>query len=108
MVYLTLIYISSDRPLKIYYCPPRPGDVWPPLDGRVGMTAPPRATKSISEKPEGCRKIFVGNLSYNIDDDTLVDFFKDCGTMTGLRWLTHKDSGDFKVLLVFFNTYYAI
>ena len=21
------------RPLKIYYCPPRPGDVWPPEAG---------------------------------------------------------------------------
>ena len=26
-----------------------------------------------------------------------MEFFKDCGgEMVGLRWLTHKDSGDFK------------
>ena len=26
----------------------------------------------------------------------MIDFFKDCGTLVGLRWLTHKDSGDFR------------
>ena len=33
----------------------------------------------------------------NIDDDTIVEFFKECGgEIIGLRWLTHKDSGEFK------------
>ena len=33
----------------------------------------------------------------NIDDDTIVEFFKECGgEIVGLRWLTHKDSGEFK------------
>jgi RNA recognition motif-containing protein len=49
------------------------------------------------EKPPGCRKLFIGNLSYEIDDDTLVKFFEGCGTMTGLRWLTRKDTGEFRV-----------
>lgn len=26
----------------------------------------------------------------------MVKFFEDCGEMVGLRWLTHKDSGQFK------------
>ena len=26
----------------------------------------------------------------------MMKFFESCGTLTGLRWLTHKDSGDFK------------
>lgn len=92
------------RPLKIYYCPPRPGDVWPPNDSKVSSGGKPNAsigTKPqsltiVREKPEGCRKLFCGNLSYNIDDETLCDFFKNCGELTGLRWLTHKDSGDFR------------
>ncbi len=100
------------RPLKIYYCPPRPGDRWPP---NVPSTKPesikPAASTNVkggggkdggkawakSEKPEGCRKLFAGNLSYEIDDDTMCEFFKDCGTIIGLRWLSHKDTGDFKV-----------
>ena len=135
------------RPLKIYYCPPRPGDIWPPRsDGSDGpgggyaggsssssgeggrnLNAKPRSEKSV--KPEGCKKLFAGactlfpffpasvhlprsvvslshthhvlfdcagNLAYTIDDDTMVDFFKDCGTLVGLRWLTHKGTEEFR------------
>ena len=92
--YLSALFL---RPLKIFYCPPKPGDVWPPKAGqREGNNGPPRRLKS--EKPPGCRKLFAGNLSYNIDDDTMMEFFKDCGKLVGLRWLEHKDSGEFKVL----------
>lgn len=105
------------RPLKIYYCPPRPGDQWPPTSaGRGGGSAsnvkPPtlgsaRRQQELQqkreenqrprgEKPESCCKLFIGNLSYEMDDDTIVDFFKDCGEMVGLRWLTHKDTGEFR------------
>ena len=34
--------------------------------------------------------IIPGNLAYTIDDEAMVEFFKDCGTLVGLRWLTHK------------------
>lgn len=89
------------RPLKIYYCPPRPNDTWPPREDRQQQPTKPaiqkNAQQQMTEKPEGCRKLYCGNLSYNIDDDTIVEFFKDCGTLTGLRWLTHKDTGDFRV-----------
>jgi len=64
------------RPLKIYYCPPRPGDIWPPrFNGREGegegfsggsgegfggnSSAKPRAEKTI--KPIGCKKLFAGD-----------------------------------------------
>ena len=42
-------------------------------------------------------KLFVGNLSYEIDDDAMSKFFSNVGKeMISVRWLTHKDSGDFK------------
>lgn len=88
------------RPLKIYYCPPRPGDVWPPdasASGRPGegnTSAKPRSEKT--SKPAGCKKLFAGNLSYNVDDEAMIDFFKDCGVLVGLRWLTHKGSEEFR------------
>ena len=64
------------RPLKIYYCPPRPGDIWPPrFNGREGegegfsggggegfggnTSAKPRAEKTV--KPIGCKKLFAGD-----------------------------------------------
>ncbi len=94
------------RPLKIYYCPPRPGDIWPPQEGMGGRSngppgskpsgnGPPRREKT--PKPSGCKKLYAGNLSYNIDDDTMCEFFKSCGTIVGLRWLTHKGSEEFRV-----------
>ena len=118
--YYSLVELSASRPLKIFYCPPKPGDVWPPTSsqssggklvrdggsgggGGGGVNNPPRRERS--EKPLGCRKLFAGNLSYNIDDETMVDFFKDCGKLIGLRWLTHKDSGEFKVHSHIVHTY---
>ena len=94
----------------MYYCPPRPGDKWPPHGGTSSARSnpdaasnaaakkdnePPRREKTV--KPEGCKKLFAGNLSYNIDDEAVVDFFKDCGTLVGLRWLTRKDTEEFRV-----------
>ena len=35
-------------------------------------------------------------LNFQIDDDTICAFFKDCGEIVGLRWLTHRDSGEFR------------
>eukprot|EP01031_Cornospumella_fuschlensis_P039208 gene39208-47708_t len=101
------------RPLKIYYCPPRPGDQWPPVDKGASANKRPRTnangstdytsstggaggSKPRTPKPEGSRKLFAGNLAYEIDDDAIVDFFKDCGTMTGLRWLTHQGTNEFR------------
>ena len=31
-----------------------------------------------------------------MDDDAMIDFFKDCGVLVGLRWLTHKGSEEFR------------
>jgi nucleolin len=106
------------RPLKVYYCPPRPGDKWPPREssrpennssssgptqekGEFKNTNNSKNNNSVNRegtpKPDGCRKLFAGNLSYEIDDNAMVEFFKDCGTLTGLRWLTRQDSGEFRV-----------
>lgn len=58
---------------------------------------PPRALHEIRPKPPGGRKLFCGNLDYSIDDDILCDFFKDCGELSGLRWLTRQGTGEFRV-----------
>lgn len=84
------------RPLKIYYCPPRPGDVWPPKSSGTSSKKS-NSHREKTPKPVGCKKLFIGNLSYEIDDDTIVDFFKDCGELVGLRWLTRKGTEEFRV-----------
>lgn len=94
------------RPLKANMAPPRPGDIWPPEnytaggvlgDGGNKNGSAGGVVKELSPKPsDHCKLIFCGNLSYQIDDDILADFFKDCGELAKVRWLTHADSGDFK------------
>jgi nucleolin len=49
-----------------------------------------------SAKPEGCTCVFVGNLSYDIDEESMKAAFKDCGEVTNIRWGMDRDSGDFK------------
>jgi len=59
----------------------------------VKKSASPRAMKP---KPDGCRKLFCGNLSYHIDDDAIKDFFSTAGIISSVKWVTDRDSGDFK------------
>lgn len=45
-------------------------------------------------KPDGCRTVFVGNLSFSVDDAKITEFFSDCGDVREIRWI-EKD-GQFK------------
>ena len=107
------------RPLKLYYCPPKPGDIWPPTEksfngskiksnsntpspyGPQGGATGGAFVREKTPKPLHCKKLFAGNLSYEIDDDKIVEFFKSCGELVGLRWLVNQDSGEFRVSLCF-------
>lgn len=57
---------------------------------------PITAPRQPSEKPEGCTTVFVGNLSFQIDEETLRDAFKDCGEITQIRFAEDRESGQFK------------
>jgi nucleolin len=111
-------------PIKINYAPALPGDHWPP-DKKVitgGSNAaigegtknsdPTPSTKtktsatksaggigiqSMSAKPDNCCKLFIGNLSYEITDEVITKFFNSIDVeIKAVRWIHHKDSGDFK------------
>ena len=86
------------RPMKVAYAPPRPGDVWPPVAGdsnaRKGTTPRER-----TPRPEGgSHKLFIGNVAYEATDDDVAAVFKDVAPegLSAVRWVTHKDTGDFK------------
>ena len=88
------------RPIRVNYAPAREGDVWPPktkeVTGNKGQ-AGGSGLKAMSEKPDNCVKLFVGNLSFDIDDDTIIKFFANVeAEVKAVRWLHHRDSGDFK------------
>lgn len=89
------------RLIKINYAPARVGDVWPPTkEGKVvtgGQAGTAKGVKSMSEKPPECKKLFIGNLSYDIDDDAIYKFFAAVDAeIKAVRWLSHKETGDFK------------
>merc|ERR1719183_803343 len=74
------------RPILIDYARPRENK-----GGGGGREARP-----LSERPEGCTTVFLGNLDFNIEEDDVKNFAKDCGEVKSIRWLTDRDSGDFK------------
>merc|ERR1712166_418965 len=91
------------RPLKINFAEAREGDVWPPpkkvISGgsTTGGQAGGTGTKAMSAKPDDCLKLFIGNLSYDIDDEGIIKFFGTVDAeVKAVRWLHHKESGDFK------------
>ena len=104
------------RPVKINFAPAREGDIWPPqkkvvTGGGGGNTTGGQAggtgVKAMSAKPDNCMKLFIGNLSYDIDDEGIIKFFGSVDAeVKAVRWLHHKDSGDFKGVgfVEFWNT----
>lgn len=86
------------RPIKINLAPARPGEVWPPAKKVIsGGQAGGSGVKAMSEKPENCVKLFMGNCSYDIDDDTITKLFEEVESdVKAIRWLHHKHNGDFK------------
>lgn len=51
----------------------------------------------MQEKPfPTCAKFYIGNLPYDVEDDDVKVFFKKCGEVIKIRWLTRKDSGEFR------------
>jgi len=86
------------RPLKVTYAPARPGDVWPPVKRTsLGQAHGAGLEGMSSQRPPACKKLFVGNVSFDIDDEGLTKFFAAVDAQVkSIRWLYHKDSGDFK------------
>lgn len=66
-----------------------------PSGGARRERRPPRT--GLSEKPEGCTTIFVGNLPWSADEERLEEVFSQCGDIKNTRivrqsW-THKSRG---------------
>ena len=39
------------------------------------------------------KKLYVGNLSYSVSDESLAEMFAQCGTVESARIVTDRDSG---------------
>jgi len=60
---------------------------------RLNIRPPPGWRTDLKGKT---RRVFVGNLNYNIDDEKIREFFKHIGEITDIFWLTDRVTGDFK------------
>lgn len=49
-----------------------------------------------TEKQPGCKTVFVGNLSFQIDEESLREAFSSCGEILSIRFATDRETGEFK------------
>ena len=45
-----------------------------------------RVDAEMTPRPDGCDTVFIGNLSWSIDEQTVRDFFADCGEIDQVRF----------------------
>jgi len=98
------------RNVRVNFAPPREGrDEWPPEKHYDPRTDPDGAhggsggggggggkALATNRPNDASVKLFAGNLSYDIDDDAVKKFFADCGEIVGIRYLSWKETGQFK------------
>jgi nucleolin len=63
-------------------------------DGTEGKRSSTGGFGSQKPKPEGCLNVFVGNLSFDADEDSLRSMFEDCGGITSVRLATDRETGE--------------
>lgn len=66
------------------------------LSIKYSNARPIMEARAPSVKDEGCLTVFVGNLSFHIDEDTVRDTFKDCGEISNIRFAEDRETGQFK------------
>jgi nucleolin len=107
------------RPIKVNFAAARPNEQWPPETKTVIGNANNKKEKGTggghaggmgiegikSAKPLDCRKLFLGNLSFDVTDDALVKFFLNGADaeVKAIRFIHHKDNGNFKGVYVHFK-----
>lgn len=58
--------------------------------------APAKKAKNENKGPAGSKNLFVGGLSWNIDDDWLYREFAEYGELTGARVISDRETGKSK------------
>lgn len=70
------------------------GERW--LSIKYSSEKPQTGLREPSAKQDGCLTVFIGNLSWNIDEDTVRETFGGCGEITEVRFSMDRETGDFK------------
>jgi nucleolin len=56
----------------------------------------PGAMNSGAERPAGCDTMFIGNLAWDVQEETLREVFANCGDIKHVRFATDRETGEFK------------
>jgi nucleolin len=75
-----------DREIRVEIATPRPG-------------GPRKSPGPRSYEPSGnppSRTVFLGNLPLEINEEQIKDTFKDCGEVESIRWVTNRETGEFR------------
>ena len=69
---------------------------------RKAEAEPTPSAKKTKTEDEGIKNLFIGNLSWNIDEEWLSREFTEFGEITGCRIITDKNTGKAKGLAICF------
>jgi len=63
---------------------------------KIDRTSNSQAAAGGGATGEKSKTVFVGNLSWNTDDESLTNLFSECGSISSIRIITDKDTGQSK------------
>lgn len=93
------------RSVKLNYAPARDRDMWPPnfrsttdlFRFNKQNQENKRKKCRMGEKPIGCKKLYIGNLSNDIDENIISSLFSTIEVrIKKIIWLHHTDTGKFR------------
>ena len=64
-----------------------------PRSGGGGKGGTPQP---MTEKPEGCTTLFIANLSFEVNEDSLWEEFGKCGDVKAIRLATDRETGEYR------------
>ena len=59
-------------------------------------TDKPKTFSGPSEKQAGCTTVFIGNLSWDVDEEAIRSTFEGCGEIKEIRFAEDRETGRFK------------
>jgi len=72
----------------------RKAEAEPEESASTPKKAKTEASGAAAANPENTR-LFIGNLSFKIDDDAIKAFFADVGELVDIHWVTDRETGKF-------------
>lgn len=65
----------------------------PRREGAVSLMQSRPAASDGSDADDNARRIFLGNLSYQANEESICDFFEQCGKIENIHFVTDKQTG---------------